>query len=88
MTEDFGPAFVLHLDIDVGAADRAVQVSVHFLRLMHGVFPEIDVPFARLTEDGDASVTRRLFCAERIGNVQRCMQPPCHPGDHSPRWPS
>jgi hypothetical protein len=86
MTEDNDSmGFVLHLDIDAKTMERAALVSIHFLRLMHGVFPEIDVPFARVSVDGTGA-GQSLFCAHRIAEDQRCMQAPGHEGLHSSEW--
>ncbi|XVV13326.1 hypothetical protein ACQP2X_02905 [Actinoplanes sp. CA-131856] len=79
-------SFVLHLKLDVDDAARAAQLSRHFLRLMHGVFPEIDTASSLVVEDGEQPSQAFLFCGRALPRGEHCMQPTDHGGGHSPEW--
>ncbi|XVU26098.1 hypothetical protein ACQPZJ_03280 [Actinoplanes sp. CA-054009] len=76
-------SYVLHLKLDVESAERAAQLSRHFLRLMHSVFPEIDAASSLVVDEGEQA---HLFCGWVLPHDEQCMQPAGHDGAHSPEW--
>jgi hypothetical protein len=79
--------FVLHLSLRVASAERAGQISRQFLRLMDGVFPEVDTAFSSISAEDDQNARVYLFCGQRInGDQMRCLLSPGHHDTHSPQW--
>ncbi len=77
---------VLHLNLSVDDPEKAAQLARHFLRLTGAVFPELDVPFASISEEGRQSARSYLFCGEKLEDHRRCMQLPGHEHSHSAEW--
>lgn len=77
---------VLHVNISVDDPEKAALLARHFLRLTGGVFPELDLPFASMSAEGQQNPRTYLFCGEKLKDHHRCMQKPGHDGEHTPEW--
>lgn len=66
------PRFVAHLPFVAPDLDQAKRYARMLARTLNDL-PEVDVPEATVSEEGDPSIHYRLICDRRLDDGRRCV---------------